>query len=117
MREAEKRARKRLVTGASESRLRPRSAVANGVAATGGAFPRPPPPPPVGPASRPLSALRRRRGREDAFGWEPREMPARQGCTATGGHAMGGASEALEARRGWQGPPRHSGGSGGGKLR
>lgn len=45
MREAEKRARKRLLTGASESRLRPRSAVANGVAATGGAFPRPPPSP------------------------------------------------------------------------
>lgn len=45
MREAEKRARKRWLTGASESRLRPRSAVANGVAATGGAFPRPPPSP------------------------------------------------------------------------
>lgn len=50
VREVEKRVRERLVTGASESRLRPRSAVANGVAAAGGASPRPPPPPPAGPS-------------------------------------------------------------------
>lgn len=117
MREAEKRARKRLVAGASESRLCPRLAVANGVAAADGASPRPPPPPPsAGPASRPPSALRRRRGPEDAFWWEPREMPSGEGLPAKGGHAVGGASEALKSRRGCPGALRHSGGVEG-KLR
>lgn len=53
VREVEKRARERLVTRACESRLCPRSAVANGVAAAGGASPSPPPPPPAGPSLSP----------------------------------------------------------------
>lgn len=99
MREAEKRARKRWLTGASESRLRPRSAVANGVAATGGAFPRPPPlPRPWGrpPALPPLYGAGV--AKRTPSGGSPGNA-CREGFTATGGHAVGGASEALEAGR------------------
>lgn len=115
VREAKKRARKRLVTGASERRLRPRSAVANGVAAAGGAFPRPPPPRPPGPPP----ALPQLEGagvaeRKPSFWWEPREKPAGEGLIAPGGHAVGGARP--WSPEGPAGALRHSGGEEG-KLR
>lgn len=57
VREVGKRAQERLVTRACKSRPCPRSAVANGVAAAGGASPRPPPPPPTPPAGPSLLRL------------------------------------------------------------
>lgn len=117
VREVEKRARERLVTRACESRLCPRSAVANGVAAAGGASPSPPPPPPVGPSLSPSLGSK-------AQAWL-RGSPM---VGAEGEVCQGGAQGCQWARSGWSGPPapgvrkgpggalRHSGGEEG-KLR